>query len=46
MVGCETGVTAGWLAAGDWAVQIGTHRYAVQVALRPRYDPSGARISL
>jgi len=45
MVGCDTGVTADWLAAGDWTVQIGTHRYAVQVALRPRYDPTGARIS-
>ena len=45
MVGCEAGVTPGWLAEGEWSVQIGTRRYAVQVTLRPLYDPTGARIS-
>ncbi|MFZ1285782.1 MAG: aminomethyltransferase family protein, partial [Candidatus Phosphoribacter sp.] len=37
-------VTADWLAAGAWEVDIAGHRYAARVSLRPLYDPTSARV--
>lgn len=39
-------VTAEWLAAGDWAVDVAGVRYPIEVALRPMYDPTSARIKV
>jgi 4-methylaminobutanoate oxidase (formaldehyde-forming) len=44
MVSAEEPVTAEWLAAGDWTIDIAGRRYAAVASLRPMYDPDGARI--
>ncbi|MEZ5091812.1 FAD-dependent oxidoreductase [Nocardioides sp.] len=37
-------VSADWLAAGEWAVDVAGVRHAAEVSLRPFYDPSSARV--
>jgi 4-methylaminobutanoate oxidase (formaldehyde-forming) len=37
-------VTADWLAAGAWEVDVAGARHAADVALRPMYDPTSARV--
>lgn len=37
-------VTADWLAAGTWEVDVAGVRHPVEVSLRPMYDPTSARI--
>ena len=37
-------VTAQWLAAGEWTVDVAGERYPAATALRPMYDPENARI--
>ena len=39
-------VTADWLSAGDWTVEIADRRYPARVSLRPFYDPSNERIKM
>jgi 4-methylaminobutanoate oxidase (formaldehyde-forming) len=38
-------VTASWLAAGSWEVDVAGTRYAATVSLRPMYDPTSARVT-
>ena len=37
-------ITAAWLAAGSWTVEINGAEHAASVSLRPLYDPTNARI--
>ncbi len=37
-------VTVDWLGSGTWEVDIAGERHAVQVSLRPLYDPTSARV--
>ena len=37
-------LTADWLAAGDWEVDVAGVRYPAVTSLRPMYDPDNARI--
>ncbi|GAA2146788.1 FAD-dependent oxidoreductase [Nocardioides koreensis] len=37
-------VTADWLAAGSWEVDVAGVRHPIEVSLRPMYDPTSARI--
>jgi 4-methylaminobutanoate oxidase (formaldehyde-forming) len=37
-------VTKDWLDAGSWEVDIAGERYALEVSLRPMYDPTSARV--
>jgi len=37
-------ITAGWLSAQSFEVEIGWQRYPAEVSLRPFYDPEGLRI--
>jgi 4-methylaminobutanoate oxidase (formaldehyde-forming) len=37
-------VTAGWVRAGSYEVDVGGDRYPVNVTLKPPYDPSGERV--
>jgi len=37
-------VTAEWLAAGSWEVDVAGVRHPIEVSLRPMYDPTSARI--
>jgi glycine cleavage system aminomethyltransferase T len=37
-------VTESWLSSGDWQVEIAWQRHAVQVQVRPWYDPKGERL--
>jgi len=37
-------VTAGWLAAGAWEVDVAGTRHPIEVSLRPMYDPTSARV--
>ncbi|NYD43284.1 FAD-dependent oxidoreductase [Nocardioides panaciterrulae] len=37
-------VTADWLAAGSWEVDVAGTRWPVEVSLRPFYDPTSARV--
>lgn len=37
-------VTAGYLATGEWEVEVAGRRYPVTVSLRPLYDPDGSRV--
>ncbi len=39
-------VTPAWLKAGTWEVDVAGSRYPVEVALRPMYDPTSARIKV
>lgn len=43
-VKCPEGVTADWLASGNWEVEIAWQRHAADVQLQPFYDPKGERI--
>ena len=38
------GVTADWLAAGSYAVEVNGERHAVQAQLKPFYDPDRKRV--
>jgi 4-methylaminobutanoate oxidase (formaldehyde-forming) len=40
----DTPVTATWIAAGDYRVNVGGDLYPIDVSLRPIYDPANARI--
>ena len=42
-VHCEQGVTAEWIAAGEWEVEIACERVAAKAGLRPAYDPRSLR---
>ena len=37
-------VTAEWLAAGTWTVDVAGTQHPIEVSLRPMYDPTSARI--
>ena len=37
-------VTADWLSAGSWEVDVADRRYPAEVSLRPMYDPTSARV--
>ena len=37
-------VTADWLAAGRWQVDVAGVRHDAEVSLRPFYDPTSARV--
>ena len=37
-------MTADWLAAGTWEVDVAGTRHPIEVSLRPMYDPTSARI--
>jgi len=37
-------VTGDWLSAGRWEVDVAGRRYDAEVALRPMYDPTSARV--
>ena len=43
-VACPEGVTAEWLAAGTWEVEIAWRRRPARVRLQPWYDPKGERV--
>jgi len=43
-VNCADGVTADWLASGDWQVEVACERHAARVQLQPWYDPKNERI--
>jgi 4-methylaminobutanoate oxidase (formaldehyde-forming) len=36
-------VTADWLAAGRWEIEVADERFAADTSLRPPYDPDGVR---
>lgn len=38
------GITAQWVSAGAWEVDVAGRRYPATVSLRPLYDPDNARI--
>ena len=40
----DDGVTADWLAAGQWEVEVACRRYPCRVQLQPWYDPRNERI--
>ena len=37
-------MTAEWLAAGTWTVDVAGTQHPIEVSLRPLYDPTSARI--
>jgi 4-methylaminobutanoate oxidase (formaldehyde-forming) len=37
-------VTAEWLSAGSWTVDVAGTQHPIEVSLRPMYDPTSARI--
>jgi heterotetrameric sarcosine oxidase gamma subunit len=37
-------VTADWLAAGDWSVDVAGVQHAAEVSVKPFYDPTSARV--
>ena len=37
-------VTAAYLAAGEWSVEIAGRRYPAMASMRPLYDPSNERV--
>jgi heterotetrameric sarcosine oxidase gamma subunit len=39
-------VTADWLEAGSWEVDVAGTRHPVEVSLRPMYDPTSARVKV
>ena len=41
---CADGVTADWLAAGSYAVEVNGERHAVRAQLQPFYDPDRKRV--
>jgi 4-methylaminobutanoate oxidase (formaldehyde-forming) len=43
-VRCARGVTAGWLAEGDFEVEVAGVRHAVDLQLSGFYDPKGERL--
>lgn len=43
-VNCAEGVTADWLASGNWQVEVACERHAARVQLQPWYDPKNERI--
>jgi glycine cleavage system aminomethyltransferase T/glycine/D-amino acid oxidase-like deaminating enzyme len=43
-VSCADGVSADWLAAGKWEVEVACRRWPVRVQLAPWYDPKNERI--
>ena len=42
-VHCDEGVTAEWLAAGSFEVEIACQRFPAKAGLRPAYDPKSLR---
>ncbi len=40
----DTPVTAAWISAGDYRVNVGGDLYPINVSLKPIYDPTNARI--
>ncbi len=44
MVEAGEPVTAGYLGAGDWEVDIAGRRHPAAVSLRPMYDPESSRV--
>ncbi len=40
----ETGVTAEFVAAGRWEIEIGLQRFSARASLRPLHDPTGTRM--
>ncbi|MFZ1341115.1 MAG: FAD-dependent oxidoreductase [Paracoccaceae bacterium] len=43
-VSCPGGVSADWLASGEWEVEVAWKRYRARPQLRPWYDPKGDRL--
>ncbi|MEO7071405.1 MAG: glycine cleavage T C-terminal barrel domain-containing protein, partial [Nostocoides sp.] len=44
LVEADEPVTAAWLAAGTWEVDVAGGRHIAEVSLRPMYDPTNERI--
>jgi heterotetrameric sarcosine oxidase gamma subunit len=44
LVTADEPVTADWLGAGEWQVDVAGTRHAADVSLRPMYDPTSARV--
>ncbi|MEO7070866.1 MAG: FAD-dependent oxidoreductase [Nostocoides sp.] len=44
LVEADQPVTAAWLAAGTWEVDVAGGRHVAEVSLRPMYDPTNERI--
>jgi 4-methylaminobutanoate oxidase (formaldehyde-forming) len=44
MIEADEPVTAAWLRAGRWEVEIAGKRYPAEVSLKPLYDPDMTRI--
>ncbi len=40
----DGGVTAEWLRAGEWEIELAWRRYPITVQLHAFYDPKGERI--
>ncbi len=45
MVHADEPVTADWLAAGTWEVDVAGVRHRAEVSLRPMYDPTSSRVT-
>jgi len=43
-VKCREGVTAEWVEAGSYEIEVATERFPARVSIRPFYDPKGLRI--
>ena len=44
MLEADGPLTADWLAAGEWEVDVAGERFPAVTSLRPMYDPENARI--
>ncbi len=44
MLEADGPLTAGWLSAGEWEVDVAGERYPAVTSLRPMYDPENTRI--
>ena len=40
----DAGVSAEWLEAGHYEIELGNRRYAARMALKPLYDPASSRV--
>ncbi len=42
----EDGVTAEWVKAGTYEIEVACERFAAQASLRPMYDPKAERVKV
>ena len=40
------GVTADWVKAGTYEIEVACERFAAQASLRPMYDPKAERVKV